>query len=77
MLVMVECHIMMHHTMLAGMAIRMRGNTCIDGTRSKRDMLGRSVGGNKLRVDGVSKMAFQIFNESDQWLVICNVDSNF
>jgi hypothetical protein len=77
MLVMVQHHIIIHQTMLARMAIRMHSNNCIDGARSKRDMLGRSVGVNVLRVDGVSKMAFQIFNESDQWLVIRDVDSNF
>jgi hypothetical protein len=63
--------------MLVGMAIRMRSSNCIDGARSKRDMLGRNVGGNGLRVDGISKMVFQIFNESNLWLVICDVDSNF
>ncbi len=65
MLVMVERCIIIHQTMLAGMTIRMRSNNCIDGTRSERDVLGRSVGGNRLRVEGFSKMAFQIFNEFD------------
>jgi hypothetical protein len=77
MLVMVELHIMIHQPMLAGMAIRMCSNDCIDSARSKRDMLGRSVGGNGLRVDGISKMAFQFFNECDHWLEIRNAYSNF
>ncbi len=73
---MVECNIMIHQTILYRMAIRMRSNNCIDSVRSKRYMQGRSVGGNGLRVDGIRKMAFQIFNESDQWLVIRNIGLN-
>ncbi len=77
MLVMVECHISIHQTMLARMAIRMCSNNCVDSTRSKREVLGRSMGGNGRKVDGFSKMAFQIFNEFDHWLVICNADFDF
>jgi hypothetical protein len=68
---------MIHQTMLVAMAIRMCSSYCIDSARSKKDMLGRSMSCTGLRVDNDSKMAFQIFNESNQWLVIHNVDSNF
>jgi hypothetical protein len=77
MLVMVEHHISIHQTMLARMAIRMRSNDCFDSVRFERDVLGRSMGGNGQSVDGFSKMAFQIFNEFDHWLVIRNADSDF
>jgi hypothetical protein len=77
MLVMVEHHIMIHQPMLSKMAIRMCRDNFIDGARSKKDVLGRSMGGNGLRVHGVSKMAFQIFNECDHWLKIRNAYSNF
>ncbi len=40
MLVMVECHIMIHQTLLAGRVIKMRSDNCIDSMRFKEMCLG-------------------------------------